>query len=146
MINNKLYTIRKTGNYVRYFLFSALLAVSVVSCTKDDIATDDSRDNLVGVWHCNETFNSTPQSYQVTIAKSASDTTKILISNFNLLGNDIDVYAKVNGLNLSIPSQTVDGYQISGSGKVTSNYETINWTYSVNTGSETEHWTAIYSK
>ena len=149
MIYNKVHTTRKTGNNVRYFVLSVLLAVLVLSCEKLDSASDDERDNLVGVWYCNETGTSGTSgsfNYQVTIAKSGSDTTKILISNLNQLGSDVDVYAKLNGLSLSIPSQTAGGFQVYGSGTVSSNYKTINWTYTVNTGSELEHWTAVYSK
>ena len=146
MINIKPHTTGKTGNFVRYFLFLAVLALLVISCEKLDTESNDIRDNLVGTWSCSESYNSQPQNYQVIISKSTTDTTKIIISNFNLLGNDIDVFAKVNGLNLNIPNQTVDGYQISGSGSMASNHEKINLTYSVNTGSEIEHWTAVYSK
>lgn len=138
-------TTRKTGNYVRFFVFAALLAAFFVSCEKLDNG-DDPRDIIVGTWSCSESYSTHQQSYQVFISKSASDSTRILISNFNLLGNDVDVYAKLSGLNLNIPSQSVDGFQISGSGTVASNHEKINLSYSVNTGSEIEQWTAVYSK
>lgn len=146
MIDNKVRTIEKTGNYVRYFLITVLLAVVVVSCDKLDSANDDPRDNVVGVWYCSETGGSSDYNFQVTIAKSASDTTRILISNFGLLGNDVDVYAKMNGLSLTIPSQTAGGSQVSGSGTIASNYKTINWTYTISAGGTTEHLTATYSK
>lgn len=139
-------TTRKTGNYVRFFVFAALLAAFFVSCEKQDTEAEDPRDVIVGTWSCSESYGTNQQSYQVIISKSASDSTRILVSNFNLLGKDIDVYAKLTGLNLNIPSQSVDGFQISGSGTVASSHEKINLTYTVNTGSEIEHWTAVYIK
>lgn len=145
MIYNKVRTTRKTGNYVRYFLISVLLAALVISCQKNDTGNDDPRDILVGVWYCNETGNSGTSNYQVSIAKSSIDTTRILISNFYLLGSDVDVYAKVNGLNLTVPFQTASGYKISGSGTISSNYKTIHWTFTA-IGTETDHVTAVYSK
>jgi hypothetical protein len=143
---NKVCTIRKTGNYVRFFLLSVLLAVVVVSCDKLGSESDDPRDNLVGVWYCNESGTGGNSNFQVVISKSATDSTRILIGNFSLLGNDVDVYAKLNGLSITVPSQTAGGSQVSGSGTVSSNYKSINWTYTVSAGGTTEHYTAAYSK
>lgn len=147
MINSKLHTTQKTGNYVRYFLFSAVLAAALLSCDKLDTTSGDPRDNLVGFWSCNENsqiFGS--QSFNVGISKSSTDTTEILMDNFYGLGSEYTAYAKMNGLNLILPSQTVNGYQISGSGTISSNYKTINWAYTVTGAGQTDHVTAIYSK
>jgi hypothetical protein len=62
------------------------------------------------------------------------------------MGAGNKVTAKLSGLTLSIPNQTVDGFAITGSGTISSNYKTINWTYTVNDGAEVDHATAVYSK
>jgi hypothetical protein len=147
MTLNKRYTTSKTGNYVRYFLFLAVLAAMVISCDKLNMATDDPRDNLVGVWSCSENSQIFGvQSYDAGVSKFPTDTTKILIDNFYGLGSEYSVYAKMNNLNLTIPSQTVNGYQVSGSGTISSNYKTIDWTYTVTGAGQTDHVTAVYSK
>jgi hypothetical protein len=147
MILHKVRTTRKTGNYVRYFLATLILAAFVASCQKIDTGSDDPRDNLLGTWNCKETSQSFGvTNFTIEISKSTTDTTKILIDNFYQLGNSFSVYAKINGMNLTIPSQSVDGNQISGSGTISSNYNTINWTYNVLTGTTTDHVTAVYTK
>jgi hypothetical protein len=147
MIRSKVRTTRKTGNYVRYFAITILLAAFVASCQKLDSGSDDVRDNLLGSWSCKETSQSFGiTNFVVDISKSTTDTTKIFIDNFYQLGTGTDVYAKINGFSLTIPSQTVDGHQFSGTGTISSNYKTINLTYAVVTGSETDHATAVYTK
>ena len=147
MIYSKVHTTRKTGNYVRYFLKIVLLAVIVASCQKLDTATDDERDNITGAWSCSENSQQFgPQSFNVEVSKSPTDSTRILIDNFYGLGAGYSVYSKMVNLNLTIPSQTVNGNQITGSGTISSNYKTINWTYTVIGGGTTDHVTAVYTK
>lgn len=144
---NKAHTTKKTGNFVRFFLFCLILTTVVFSCQKLDDATDDERDNLVGSWTCNESGQEYgQQNFLVTISKSTTDTTKILIDNFYGLGTGNKVSLKMNSLNLTIPGQTVDGNQISGSGSVSSNYNTINLSYTVVGGGTTDHVTAVFTK
>jgi hypothetical protein len=135
----KVRTKRKTRNYVSYFIFLILLIIN--SCEPLD-NSDDVRDNFVGTWSASEESN----NYEVKITKSSSDTSKIFIDNFNNMGDGTSVYAKVNGRNITIPSQDMDGSTVWGNGSITSNYKTITLTYSVKTGSETVNITAKYIK
>ncbi|HEY4784910.1 MAG TPA: hypothetical protein VIH57_02625 [Bacteroidales bacterium] len=147
MKNSKVRTIGKTGNYVRFLIGSIIFIMVAISCQKIDTGSDDPRDNLLGKWSCSEDgqiFGH--QNYEVEITKSSNDSTKIFISGFYLGNGALEIYANLKNLNLTIPSQTVDGYQISGNGIVSSNYRTINWTYTVISGSETDHLTAVYTK
>jgi hypothetical protein len=136
----KAYTMKKTGNYVRYFtlLFFSMLIIN--ACEPID---EDSGDSLEGSWTCKETIDGSSSSFTVTISLSDTDS-KIYIDNFNQL--DIRVYALISGSSLTIPQQTVDGFKISGSGTVSSDNQTIHWTYSVYDGADTESVTAVYSK
>jgi hypothetical protein len=135
-------------------LFILLAFLVLYSCELIDDTTDtgDPRDKIEGQWKCDENsqiYKSTESIYWVYIDPDPDDSTKVIISNFYDLGNDIYVYAKLNSLNLSISNQTTeDGYKIlSGSGNITSNYKEINWSYRVDDGSgEVDNVTATYSK
>ena len=147
MIHSKHRTTRKTGNYVRYFLYAIALVAIIASCQKIDTGSDDVRDNLLGTWSCKENSQVfVVTNYTVEISKSTTDTTRIIMDDFYNLGNNLSVYAKMNGFTLTIPNQTVDGNQISGSGTISANYDKINWTYNVVTGTTTDHVTAVYMK
>jgi hypothetical protein len=143
MITDKVHTTRKTGNYVRYFVIILIFSMIIVACQKENTGPE----SILGQWSCKETsqvFEVT--NYTVDISRSSTDSTKIFIENFYQLGSSYSVTAKINGLNISIPSQTVDGNQISGSGTISSGYDKINWTYNVVSGSTTDHVTAVYTK
>jgi hypothetical protein len=143
MIIDKVHTTRKTGNYVRYFVIVLMFSMVIVACQKENSGPE----SILGKWSCKENsqvFEVT--NYTVDISRSSTDSTKIFIENFYQLGSSYSVTAKINGLNISIPNQTVDGNQISGSGTISSAYDKINWTYSVVAGSTTDHVTAVYTK
>jgi hypothetical protein len=135
----KVRTKRKTRNYVSYFIFLTILIIN--SCEPLD-NPDDPRDNFTGTWSASE---NTGSHYEVEISKSSADTSKIFIDNFNNSAGS-RVFAKVSSRNITIPSQDMDGSTIWGDGSITSNYKTINLTYSVKTGSKTETITAKYVK
>jgi hypothetical protein len=148
MITLKVHTTRKTRNYVRYFIYSILLAVTVFSCKPiDNPETNDPRDKIIDVWNCRETSQTYGvTNYTIEISKSTTDSTKIFIDNFYQLGKGTSISAKMNGLSIIIPSQTVDGNLISGSGTIKSDYTTINLSYTSKVGTDTDNVTAVYSK
>jgi hypothetical protein len=136
----------KRGNYVR--LIAILVACSILTLSCEDTTDQKSGvNNITDTWQCKETSTTYGQStYSVNITKSSTDSTKVFIDNFYQMGAGNKVTAKLSGLTLSIPNQTVDGFAITGSGTISSNYKTINWTYTVNDGAEVDHATAVYSK
>jgi hypothetical protein len=143
----KVHTIKKTGNYVRLFALLITGILIIQSCEDTNDKTNDPRDNITDTWQCKETSEVFKQTtYTVDITKSSSDSTKILIDNFYQIGPGSKVSAKLNGSGLSIASQTLDGFTISGSGTISSNYKTINLTYTVNDGAGIDHVTAVYTK
>ena len=136
---NKLYTAPIIGKYVRLFGISMFLIICTLSCV-DEPLTTDVIDNITGTWAVSETSSSNDvQNYQITISKFTDNTVKI--SNFNLLGITVEV--DVSGLALNIPTQTVDGFIISGDGTVYSNYNRIDLNYSVNDQGGTEDYNAV---
>ena len=136
---NKLYTAPFIGKYVRICIFYLFLIFCVISCV-DEPLTTDVISNITGTWAVTETSSSNDvQNFQVTITKVSDNTVKM--SNFNLLS--ITVEMDVSGLDLNIPSQTIDGFSISGGGTVERGYNKINLSYSVDDTGGKETYDAV---
>jgi len=137
----------------RIFLLLAIsLSAGLYSCELLDDQTDLSvAERLEGSWKVeNETnpYKSTEDSYPVYIDISPVDSNTILISNFFQLGSDINAIAKISGMTLTLPNQTIgDGFRIYGSGTITDNYKKITWLYYADEGSGTySQINSIYTK
>jgi hypothetical protein len=118
------------------------LLVFTVSCEEllNNLGTQQNvREKIEGQWSCDETsefYKSTAEIFAVYISPDQDDSTKVLIDNFYELGYDVSVVATISDRNLYIDSQTVgNGYTIIGSGSISSNYNEINWNYTVEDGS-----------
>lgn len=114
------------------FLMSGLLFM-VYSCEPDE-DPEIRLNSIEGTWKCEEDhYDLGHQVYFVDIQRNVEDSTKVLIYNFLGLNASLDgelfVSANINGRNLSIPSQSIDGHTVSGSGVVSSNYKTITLEY-----------------
>lgn len=86
----------------------------------------DSRDLFTGDYHINE-YSSTFDEYweySLSIYKSGYGS-DVMIENF--YNSDLRVWATVSGNRISIPWQTVDGYEISGSGYINGRNLTLNY-------------------
>jgi hypothetical protein len=108
----------------------------------DEPNTEDIINNITGNWNCEE--NSTAfgtQNYDVTISKTSE--ISVHINGFFIEG--LVVYAEVEGYNITIPKQTVDSYEISGTGTISSSYNKINWSYSITDDGGTDAFTAVYT-
>lgn len=121
---------KKTGNNVRFISFLLISFLIINSCEPDQ---EDIRDEITGQWTCTETINNNQNvGYKVSIDKSDSDASTIYINNFYDINARISV--TVEGRNLTIDPQTGEGFTFSGSGTVSSDYETIELTYTANDG------------
>lgn len=115
-----------------------ILILFISSCVPDDDATPnaDVRDKFVGNWNCSETANGTKDDFSIVISKSNSNTSTVLITNFNNLNSTYIAKATVSNSSLSIASQQVTGnsgvYTVQGSGSISN--ETINLSYFVKDG------------
>lgn len=116
---------------MKALIFAMVSALMLTSCfVDDDSATPryDYRDDVVGYYEVEEysqTFNDMTY-YDIDIVRS-SHRDEIWIENF--YAADISVYAIVTYDRIRIPFQTVDGYEVEGSGIVKGNR--IDFTYSV---------------
>ena len=117
------------------------IAIALTSCKPENTGNIDVRDDFTGNWLCNETsaLHST-SNYTVTISKSTADSSKILLANLYNLGNSFKTTATINGHSLSLPLQTVNNVNISGSGSLSGSTITIHFT--ANDGSDTDDVTA----
>ncbi len=110
-----------------------LVSLAVISCD-DEIFGPRS---LEGTWRVTENSDAfDPQYFEVGIEYYSGDDSRIIIGNFSNLDMVAEVTANVSGLNISIPSQTVqdshnNNYRISGSGTAASNLRRINFTYRI---------------
>ncbi len=124
---------------LHYLTIASLLFFA--SCIKDETTTLD------GTWSCSETsvvYGST-NPYEVNITTDASNENKIYLENFYDLGYNNKVTATLSGDNISISSQTIDGYTISGSG--TKNSESsLSFTYYSYDGADHDTITSTYTK
>ncbi|MDX1628870.1 MAG: hypothetical protein R3345_09235 [Fulvivirga sp.] len=110
----------------RLLLILPMLTVAMFACNvyveePVPVIVHDDRDHVTGYYHVEE-YNVTTggyAEYDVSVAKSAHDLFTIYIDNFYGVG--ISVVAEVEGLNVYIPEQQVDGYHIAGDGYVDGN-------------------------
>lgn len=111
-----------------------------------------TRNDYLGVWQCDE-YNQNQQliaSFQVQITAHPSVADKVLIDNFNLLGNGAQTEATAINTKLTIPQQIVagvTGVSVVGSGYITNKLQTIELSYTVDDGSgQPENINATYTK
>ena len=128
-----------------------LLILTLASCELAQELTGSAATvaKLEGEWTCDEQseiFKATAEIYTVTISADADNPSGVIIDNF--YGLNVPAKATVSGMGLIISNQTIgDGFAISGSGTISSDYKEINFTYTVDDGSGTsDHCTAVYTK
>lgn len=121
-------------NRIYYLLLLFLTMFLIYSCEPNNSGGNDIASRLEGKWAVSETsslFKSALDAYDVFITIDEIDSTTIYISNFYGIGGTYDVRATVNDLNLTIPKQTVNGSDFTGTGVISKNYKTITWKYKV---------------
>lgn len=121
------------------FLLLVSFPFFLTSCILDPV--DQS---LEGEWTCTETSDIFLKSsmdqkgtsvFPVYIAQDATYDNQYYIDNFYQLGSGYQVEILVSiGNTITIQSQTVNGIVFSGSGTVSSNYQTIHLTYTADDG------------
>lgn len=130
----------------RNFLFLiaiSFIIISLSSCEEDNISSS----SVIGTWKCMEYSNIySPNPYFVDIIRETYDTTLIRIDNFYNLGYGKEITAQLDGSNIIIQPQSVDGFSISGTGEISSNYKQIEWDYTVDDGSAIDIVNAIYTR
>ncbi len=123
--------------FVKYLFLSAVISLAVISCQQDDDNDDNPgnvRDNYLGVWDCVEnTGFSAPQFYTIDIIAGSESSEIIITGLYNISGTQVQ--ATVDGLMISIPSQTSEGIAFSGSGQANADFNQVNLNFTANDGS-----------
>ncbi|UPT67760.1 MAG: hypothetical protein M0D57_03580 [Sphingobacteriales bacterium JAD_PAG50586_3] len=100
-------------------------------------------------WFCTETPTNPAGpsvTFNVNITKDVNDDTNTIvkISNFSSLSGLAT--GNISGNTVSIPTQSVDGNTIQGSGTYNAATDKINLNYTVNDGLQSTVYSAVYSK
>ena len=115
------------------------MAISLLfgSCKKDDNPGFATRDDYIGIWQCDEyDFNQLLiATFQIEIFAHPNDENKVLIDNFNLLGQGFQAEAEIESTSINIPQQLVSATAIGGSGFITNNLTGLDLQYTVDDGS-----------
>lgn len=131
-----------------FIFFIFLLFITVVACNPNDPTPDtgDVRDKLVSSWKCQE--NSATYGTQYYYVDIIKDTVagRIIIDNFFNLGLGKSIKANVSGQTITINNQMVEGNLFNGSGTISSNYNSISWSYTFDEGNGAESVSAVYTK
>lgn len=133
-----------------YIPLLTLLLVWSCELTDEDLF-ETTAERLEGQWQCDESsslYKSTLDYYTVYIEIHPIDSDQVLIENFYQLGRNVDVIATINGMTITLPQQkTSDGFEVNGSGTISSKYDKITWRYYVDDGSGFEDQVdAVYTK
>ena len=127
---------------MKKLLYLLILAIPLFfGCQHDDNDNDPNvslRTKLVDYWKVNEqsqVFKNPKSYYTVEIFKDNNDSNVIWVDNFYNLGNGKEAKAIVNeNYTIDLPMQTLDGFEIHGSGSISANLKTITWQYITNDG------------
>lgn len=129
-------------------LILAALILTIFSCELlEDPDPSDPRDNFVGNWNVNEVsslYGTT--NYNVTIIYDPGNSSQVLIKNFYHFGLEIETYAIPTLTSITVPEQSVCNHTVKGAGKLSSNKNSIDWTYSANDGADIDNVTATFTK
>jgi len=125
--------------------FSLLLMLLVSACALDEeILPDgeDARDVYTGTWSVSD--NALKINYVVSISKSSSNSSEVLLSNF--AGSGDEAVGIVAGKTLSISSQTIgDSWMVDGTG-VYKTASRLEFQYNLEIGGDSESRSAVFTK
>jgi len=124
-------------NYFKYIVIAVTVAF-ISSCAEEDPLAPPT-DKYIGQWTCKETQGTISTSFTITISRHGSEDT-LDVYNFNNLGSNEKAIFIVNDNSITIPSQIITGFSISGYG--TYSNEKLNLNYSA----DMDSYTAVCSK
>ena len=121
-----------------------LFSIFFVSCQPEEVVEPET--DLTGSWTCSETSGnpSSTSSFTVHIKKSGSGYT---VENFYNLGFNHTANINVSNTSISIPSQNIAGFSVSGSGSIVSSAKiTLNYQADDGSGSTIDNCTATLNR
>lgn len=133
---------------IRPALFLLLITLFSACVPEDDVEPGDLRDKFTGTWRFTETqISKSPDaiSFTVTITNDPDNSSQVLLRNFAQLGGLYAPYGIVTSSRITIPTQDLDGFVISGSGTLTGP-NNMDWEYTTIAGGDKESYTAVSSR
>jgi len=133
----------------RLVLILGFAGIFCFSGCEEELFFDDPRDMITGTWEVEEESDlfkkKSTKYYRVEITSHPSDTSKVYLQGFYELPGSIE--AEMNGYNLLIPEQTINGFTIqNGYGSISFAYNRIEFAYYVAFTDERDYVTAIYTR
>jgi len=121
-------------NSFKILLSIFIIAIASHSCIEDipDPNGNNTPELLVGTWSVvedSETYGT--QNYDVAIYQATIGDNMIKIYNFYGLGSWSYILAGVDNKSITIVEQTMEGHIIFGSGTISDDYKTIEFSYNV---------------
>lgn len=112
---------------MRYPFVLVLLCLLFHACTEEDTVFESP---FTGYYSVTETCSGNQYTYEMLVASSSSDHYKITLFNLDSLGYGIGAYAITVGDSFTIPLQELGRYDVSGSGYLTADRDSIyfSWT------------------
>ena len=137
-------------NFLIVPVIFCLLILVLPSCQKDDEnepdTSGDARSKFVASWTCQENSKlNGPSTYTIHINKDSANSIQIKIENIYNYGFQYAAYAVVSGNSFNISSQLISGNMVQGTG-ILQGTNSINLSYTVNSGSTVDSVTAILNK
>lgn len=123
-------------NRSSFILICLGLLLLIGSCRKDTVSDVATREDYLGIWQCNEydLNNQLIATFQIEIISHPDFFDKILIDNFNQLGQGFQLEGVVNNTSIDFPQQILSSTTVSGHGFITDQLQTIELQYSVEDG------------
>ena len=130
-MNLKSYTMKRL-KLISAFLIFSFLFISCIDEPAQPQSTSEIIKEISREWTCNMDEDGFNVDFNAVISSDPTDDTKVFISNFHKMGNDLSVYVIVHtDLSLDIPEQTKNNQTFKGSGIISDDYTEITWNYSI---------------
>jgi hypothetical protein len=114
-------------------LIAICLIVPFLSACLDDVSEIDTRAAIAKKWRVTDNYDNVGSlGYDVTINVDATESTRVIFTNFGGWDTSDKLYATLANKTLTIPSQTLDGFRtISGTATIANDLNSISFTYHV---------------
>jgi hypothetical protein len=134
---------------IQKLFFLVIFSSLIIACTPDDNATPtptEPRDNLIGIYSCEEVENGTnTTTFDIIVRKNTTTTDGLLIDNFFNIGSQYTTNATFSNNSINIPQQTVSSFSINGNATFNGSNK-LQLTYKVVVGGNISNCTAIATK
>ena len=131
-------------SFGRGFAFVSL--TFFLAACEPDVPVDARIEYWAGAWTCNETVGDfSPQTYSIDVEVGTGATDVTLSALYNQGGSFV-VQGDVNGTQLTIPSQTVNGFLVSGSASYSVFSGTVTYQLAVHDGSSNDETSGTWNR